>query len=190
MYQPTASFSDTFKILETCIRNVPCSSMDQGTNCPVRGRRAFRRVRKIAKSDYELRFVCPPVLYSECPLFEYGPGHKNCEKRLWASLCLVFGMSPVRVWTRAQKLWKATMSFVVSVRPSCIQNVPCSSMDQGTKIVKSDYELSCVCPSVCMEQWDSHWTDFLEILYLSSFRKSVEEIQLSLKFGKNDGYFT
>ena len=82
MYQPTASFSDTFKILETCIRNVPCSSMDQGTNCPVRGRRAFRRVRKIAKSDYELRFVCPPVLYSECPLFEYGPGHKNCEKRL------------------------------------------------------------------------------------------------------------
>jgi len=45
-------------------------------------------------------------------------------------------------------------------------------------------------PSVRMEQLDSHWTDFHEILYLSSFRKSVEKIQVSLKSDKNNGYFT
>jgi hypothetical protein len=37
-----------------------------------------------------------------------------------------------------------------------------------------------VCPSICMEQLGSHWTDFHEILYLSIFRKSVEKIQVSL----------
>jgi hypothetical protein len=39
------------------------------------------------------------------------------------------------------------------------------------KIAKSD--LSCL--SVRMEQIDSHWTDIREILYLSTFRKSVEK---------------
>jgi len=44
----------------------------------------------------------------------------------------------------------------------------------------------CVCPSVCMEQLVSHWTDFHEIWYLSIFRKSVEKIQVSLKSNKNN----
>jgi len=59
------------------------------------------------------------------------------------------------------KLRKATISFVVSVRPS-----------------------------VRMEQLSSHWTDCLEIRYLSIFRKSVTRIQVLLKSDKNDGYFT
>ena len=58
-------------------------------------------------------------------------------------------------------LRKATISFVMSVRPS-----------------------------VRIEQLGCHWTDFLEIWYLSIFRKSVEKIQVSLKFYKNNGYFT
>jgi len=62
-------------------------------------------------------------------------------------------------------LLKATLSFVLSVRPS-------------------------VRPSVHMEQLDSHWTDFLEIWYLSIFRQYLEKIQVSLKSDKNDGYFT
>jgi hypothetical protein len=41
-----------------------------------------------------------------------------------------------------------------------------------------------------MEQLGSHWTDFSEICYLSIFRKSVEEIQVSLKSDKHNGYFT
>jgi len=41
-----------------------------------------------------------------------------------------------------------------------------------------------------MEQLGSHWTDFHEILYLSIFRKFVEKTQVSLKSGKNNGYFT
>ena len=36
----------------------------------------------------------------------------------------------------------------------------------------------------------THWTDFHEILYLMTFRKSVEKIQVSLKSKKNKGYFT
>jgi len=45
-----------------------------------------------------------------------------------------------------------------------------------------------VCPSVRMEQLGSHWTNFPEIL--SMFRKPVEKIQFSLKYGKNNRYFT
>jgi len=45
------------------------------------------------------------------------------------------------------KLRKATINFVMSVRPS-----------------------------VCMEQLGSHWTDIHEVSYLSIFRKSVDKI--------------
>jgi len=41
-----------------------------------------------------------------------------------------------------------------------------------------------------MEQLGSHWTDFYENLYLSNFFKSIKKVQASLKFGKNNGYFT
>jgi hypothetical protein len=41
-----------------------------------------------------------------------------------------------------------------------------------------------------MEQLGSHWTDFHEMRYLSIFRKSVQEIQVSLKYDKNNGYLT
>jgi len=41
-----------------------------------------------------------------------------------------------------------------------------------------------------MEQLGSHWTDFHEIWYLGTFRKSVKEIQVSLKSDKNNQYFT
>jgi hypothetical protein len=42
---------------------------------------------------------------------------------------------------------------------------------------------------ICLEQLDSRWMDFHEILYLSIFQKSVAEIQGSLKPVKNSGYF-
>jgi hypothetical protein len=41
-----------------------------------------------------------------------------------------------------------------------------------------------------MEQLGSHWTDFYEIWYLSICRKHVEEINVCLKFDKNNEYFT
>jgi len=46
------------------------------------------------------------------------------------------------------------------------------------------------CPSVRMEQLGSHWTDFHEIWYLSTFEKSVQKIQISLKSDNNNRYFT
>jgi hypothetical protein len=51
------------------------------------------------------------------------------------------------------------------------------------KIAKSDCYIRHVClsvlPSVHMKQLGSHWTDFHEIWYLSTFQKSVEEFQVS-----------
>jgi hypothetical protein len=47
-----------------------------------------------------------------------------------------------------------------------------------------------VCPSVRMEQLGSQWTEFHEMGYKSIFRKSVEEVQVSLKSGKNNGHVT
>ena len=44
--------------------------------------------------------------------------------------------------------------------------------------------------SVHMEQFGSHLTAFHEIWYLSIIRKSVVKIQVSLKYDKNNGYFT
>ena len=66
------------------------------------------------------------------------------------------------------------------------------------KIAKSDYQFRhicssarlSVCLSLCMEQLGSHWADFPEILYLRIFRKSVMNIQVSLKSEKTKGYFT
>jgi len=45
-----------------------------------------------------------------------------------------------------------------------------------------------VCLSAHMEQIGFHWADFYEILYFRIFRKSVEEIQVSFKSDKNNGY--
>jgi len=44
--------------------------------------------------------------------------------------------------------------------------------------------------SVRMEQLSSQWTDFYEILYLSIFSQSFENIQLLSKSYKNNEYFT
>jgi hypothetical protein len=44
--------------------------------------------------------------------------------------------------------------------------------------------------SVRMEQLESHWTDFNEILYLGFFSKPDEKIEVSLKSDKNNGHFT
>jgi len=50
--------------------------------------------------------------------------------------------------------------------------------------------LSCLslCLPVRMEQLRCHWTNFM--IFLSILQKSVEKIQISLKFDKNSRYFT
>jgi hypothetical protein len=45
-----------------------------------------------------------------------------------------------------------------------------------------------VCSSVAMEQLHSHMTNFHELRYLRIFRKSVENIQVSSKWDKNNGF--
>jgi hypothetical protein len=63
------------------------------------------------------------------------------------------------------KLRRATISFVISV---CLS----------------------VLPSVRMEQLGSHWTDFHGIFYVSTFRTYIENIKVSKKSDKKNGYFT
>jgi hypothetical protein len=46
-----------------------------------------------------------------------------------------------------------------------------------------------VCPSAYKEQLGCHWVDIHEILLLCIFRKTVEQIQVSLKSDNNNGYF-
>jgi len=41
-----------------------------------------------------------------------------------------------------------------------------------------------------MKQLSFYWNDFYEKRYLRIFRISVEKIQFSFKFDKNNGYFT
>jgi len=64
------------------------------------------------------------------------------------------------------ELRKATVSFVIYVRPSvCVS-------------IRS---------SVRMEQLGTHWTDYHEIWYLNVFRKSDEKIQVSLNLTRIKG---
>jgi len=56
------------------------------------------------------------------------------------------------------------------------------------KIAKRDYQLCHVCSSVHIEQLLSHWTNFHQIWYLSTFIKYLEKIEVSLKTDKNNGY--
>jgi hypothetical protein len=76
--------------------------------------------------------------------------------------------------------------------PCCRTGVPFLGVFK--KIAKSDYQLHHVSvrPSVRMEQLGSHLTDFNEIWYLSTSRKSVIQkmIKLLLKLDKNNWYFT
>jgi len=41
-----------------------------------------------------------------------------------------------------------------------------------------------------MKQFGLHWTDFRDIGHMNIFRNPTEEIQVSLKFDKDTGYFT
>jgi hypothetical protein len=58
------------------------------------------------------------------------------------------------------------------------------------KIAKTVYLLRHVCLSTRMKHLGYQWVKFRAILYLSTFQKSVEKIQVSLKSDKNSRYFT
>jgi hypothetical protein len=59
----------------------------------------------------------------------------------------------------------------------------------GTFAKLQKVTISCVM-FVCMDQLGSNWMDFYEILYLITFKKSDENIQVSLASDKNNGYCT
>ena len=64
----------------------------------------------------------------------------------------------VNILSAFAELWKETISFVMSARPSVRMKQPCC-----------------------------RWTELHEIWYLNIFRKTAEKTQVSLKSDKNDG---
>jgi len=78
---------------------------------------------------------------------------------LYSKICRE-NSSFIRTWQEKMLLYMKTVNFVMSGRLS-----------------------------FCIEQLDSHWTDFHEILYFYIL-KSVEKIQVSLEPGTEKGYFT
>ena len=58
------------------------------------------------------------------------------------------------------------------------------------KLRKATISFKSIRPSICVEQTGFHWTDCRGIAYLMIFRNCVENIQVSLKSGDKNGYFT
>jgi hypothetical protein len=68
------------------------------------------------------------------------------------------------------------------------QRVVCSFVGALTKLRKVAVSLDMsVRPSVLVKQLGPHLKDFYQILYLNIFRKSVENVKVSLKSDKNNG---
>jgi len=65
-----------------------------------------------------------------------------------------------------------------------------SNVTQFLVSLLSQGEVGYACLSFSMEQLDSHWTDFHEILYLSIFLKFSKKNEVLLKSEKNNVYFT
>ena len=57
------------------------------------------------------------------------------------------------------------------------------------KIEKSDVR-PCVCPPVRVEKLGSYWTDLIKFDIWDFVLKFVENIHVSLKYNKNNWYFT
>jgi len=94
------------------------------------------------------------------------PLHHNCKNSIvYCEVC----------WKRG---WWAT-ARALNVYFLCTPSQNCEK-----------WRLRHVSPSVRMEKFVSHWTNFLEIWYLNIFRKSVEKIQVSVKSDKTKEYFT
>jgi hypothetical protein len=92
-------------------------------------------------------------------------------------LYFFFKKRVVKFLSAFAKLRKGTIGFVMPV---------CLSVGMCVCVCVCVCVCMCVCLSGGMEHLGSHWTDFHEILFLSTFRKSVEKIQVTSKSDKNN----
>ena len=98
-------------------------------------------------------------------------------------------------WATQDQHFRCEVSCLLPGKPvvTCFaRSWLCSCYARSQSCEKRLLSSSCLsaCLSVRMEQFPSHWTDSYKTLYLSSSRKPVENIQVSLKPDKNDEYFT
>ena len=75
---------------------------------------------------------------------------------------------------------------------ACMRTLPVSFILLGTfaKWRKATVRFIILSVTVRMEQLGYHWKGYHEIWYGRIFRKSIENVQVSLKFNKNNEYFT
>jgi len=117
---------------------------------------------------FYILFTCACIIYK----------NNNAQKQnLW-------------IWTPWRQLISHQREAVLGYRTNTLLNVVWDVFGRVSKTAKRDYFLSHVRPSIRMEQLGSRWTDFCESLHLRIVLKSVEKVQVSLKSGKNNGYFT
>ena len=99
-----------------------------------------------------------------------------------------------RLTTRHYCPWSSVTKSVPSVPTTAVTALQWRSCGAFRKIAWSDYYLRHVCLSVCPCACNisaPSGTDLNEIWYFGCLcRISVEKIQVSLKFDKNNGYFT
>jgi len=85
---------------------------------------------------------------------------------------------------RCQPSWQVFPRFVSSYNSDEGFFLPCFKLSQNSE---NRLLLALFCVSVRVERLGFRWTDIHEVLYLEIFRKSVEEIQVSLKSDKSNG---
>ena len=100
-------------------------------------------------------------------------------------MCQYFCVCGVIFWGDIKK-WFNTWHTILMIILNCICHFCYSCLGAFAKLRKAVISLI---KSVCMEELSSHWKDFHEIWYLSIFKKSFKEIQVSLKSGKNNALF-
>ena len=134
------------------------------------------------------------VIYSGIPralnfLFSLITGNSVANSRVHALWRVRVSYHTIRVlFVRSPQFTRAFFLSFISSRLcpvfSCFE--ACSQILRKATVgfVKS------VCLSVRMEQPGSQLMDFLEILYLNIFRKSVEKIRVLLKSEENNRHFT
>ena len=143
---------------------------------------AFRRSEQIA-GLHDVNYT--EYVYKGGPVEIPAPKHWNLIGRsMTIATCVIAqqysagSFFSIRVLSRTEKLdspFRNGIPFPQKLSENCEKGLLASSCLYVYLFVRT--------------KLDFHWTDFHEISYLSIFRKSVEEIQVSLKSDKNNGYF-
>jgi len=126
-------------------------------------------------------------VHNTCARWHYAFQRKIC---LWTSVCFIEMITILQAWKPVAWFNPLHISLQLTHPPPVFSlfappfRQPFLGAFAKLRKATISYIMS-VHLSVRMEQLGSHWEEFHEIWYLRIFRKSVENIQVSLKSDKN-----